>query len=71
VRRRFDVASQSIEQRTARDHSVLHDFVEAGSELTPRECCQQLRIDDDHCRLMKRANQVLAERVIDADLAAN
>ena len=67
----FDVAGQPIEQWTARDHSVLHDFVQTRSEFTPRECFQQVRIDDDDRRLMKRANQVFPKRVVDADLAAD
>ena len=68
---RFGVACQAIEQIAARDHAVLHDFVETRAEFTPRQCLEQQRIDDDERRLMKRADQVLAERVVDADLAAD
>ena len=65
------LSGETIEQRAAGDHAVLDDFVQAGSELAPRQRLQQLRIDHDDRRLVKRADQVLAERVVDADLAAD
>ena len=46
-------------------------LVEAGPELAPRQRRDQQRIDDHQPRLVERADQVLAERVIHADLAAD
>ena len=49
----------------------LIDFVEARAELAARQRREQRRIDDDQRRRMKRADQVLALRMVDADLAAD
>ena len=68
---RFGVASQQIEEAAAGDHSVLDDLIEARSEFAPRQRAQKRGIDDDQRRLMERADQVLAERVIDSNLAAD
>ena len=67
----FRVTRDAIEQLAAGDHSVLDHFVEARAELAPRQRLQQQRIDRDDRRLMERADHVLAERVVDADLAAD
>ena len=42
-----------------------------GAELAARQRRQHRRVDDDRVRLIERADQVLAERVIHADLAAD
>ena len=42
-----------------------------GAELAPRQRREERRVDRDHRRLMERADQVLAQRVVDADLAAD
>ena len=49
----------------------LTTLVQAGSELAAGQGLQQLRIDHDNGGLVKGADQVLAERVVDADLAAD
>ena len=49
----------------------LIDLVEPRPELAPRQRAEHRRIDDDRVRLIERADQVLAERMIDADLAAD
>ena len=55
----------------ARRHAVLDDFVEPRPELPPRQRAEHRRVDDDRVRLIERADQVLAERMVDADLAAD
>ena len=68
---RVDVAPDAIEQIAARGHAVLDDFVQAGAELAARQRFEQRRIDGDERRMVEGADQVLAERVIDAHLAAD
>ena len=68
---RFGVGVQAIEQIAARDHAVFHDFIETRAKFTSRQCLEQRRIDDDESGLMERPDQVLAQGVIDADLAAD
>jgi hypothetical protein len=65
------VVDDAIEEIAACDHAVFHHFVEAGPKLAARQGAQQRRIDNHDGRLVERANQILAERVIDADLAAD
>jgi len=67
----FGVRVQAIEQIAIRNHAVLHDFIETRTEFTARQRLEQRRIDDDESGLVKRTDQVLAERVIDADLSAD
>ena len=62
---------QAIEQIATRNHAVFHDLIETRAEFTSRQRLEQRRIDDDESGLVERADQVLAERVIDADLAAD
>ena len=61
----------AVEQRRARGHAVLDDFVQARAELPAGQCRQHQRIDDDGVRLIEGSNQVLAERVVDAHLPAD
>ena len=68
---RFGVGVQAIEQIAIRNHAVLHDFIETRAKFTSRQCLEQRRIDDDESGLMERPDQVLAQGVIDADLAAD
>ena len=63
------ILSDLVEEARARCHTVLDDLVKASAELPPGERCQHRRVDDDGVRLIERADQVLAERVIDPDLA--
>ena len=61
----------ALEERRARRHPVLDHFVQPGAELAPRQRAEHRRIDDDGVRLVEGADQVLAERMVDADLAAD
>ena len=63
--------ADAIEQRRIGDHAVLDHFVQAGAEFAARQGFEHDRIGDDQARRVKRADQVLAERVIDAGLAAD
>ena len=65
------VATHALEQATVGDHAVLDHLVEAGPELAPRERAEHLRIGEDRKGLVERADQVLAEGMIDAHLAAD
>ena len=73
-RAREDFADARFEPREeigVRRRAVLHHFVEPGPELPPRQRREHERIDDHVPRLVERADQVLPERMIDADLAAD
>ena len=63
--------AHAIEQRRLRDHAVLDHFVQAGAEFAARQCFEHHRIGHHQARRVKRADQVLAERVVDAGLAAD
>ena len=65
------VASHPLEQAAVGDHAVLDHLVEAGPELAPGERAEQLRVGEDRERLVERADQVLAEPMVDAHLAAD
>ena len=71
-------AKIAVRSRPTRSNSAgldvmpyLIDLVEPGAELAARQRAEHRRIDDDGVRLVERADQVLAERVVDADLAAD
>ena len=68
---RAEIASHALEQAAVGDHAVLDHFVQTGPEVAPGERAEHFRIREYGQRLMERANQVLAERMIDADLAAD
>ena len=68
---RFALGRDAVEQRRARRHPVFDHFVEAGAELAAGQRAEHRRIDDDRVRLIEGADQVLAERVVHADLAAD
>ncbi len=53
------------------EHAIFGDFGVAGAELARRQRVQHRRIGDHQHRLMKRAEQVLALRRVDAGLAAD
>jgi len=65
------LAIDAFEQVAARRHAVLDDFVQAGAELAARQRLEERGIDDHHRGLVKCTDQILAERVIDAHLAAD
>ena len=66
-----EVLTDPLKEFTARDDAVLDDFVEASAELSPRERLEQLRIGHHDDGLVKRSDQVLAQRVIDADFSTD
>src|SRR5215510_7571217 len=68
---RLGLARQTFEEIAARDHSVLDHLVEAGAELAARQRAEEPWVDDDERRLVERADQILAERVVDADFTAD
>ena len=68
---RLGLARQQVEEVAAGDHAVFHHLVEPRAELAPRQRGQRQRVGHDQHRLVERADQVLAERVVDADLAAD
>ncbi len=53
------------------EHAIFGDFRIAGAELARRQRIEHRSIGDHQNRLMKRAEQVLALRRIDAGLAAD
>ena len=55
----------AIEQCPARNDAVLHDLIESRAEFTPWKRCEEQRIRGHGKWLVERANQVLAQRVID------
>ena len=63
--------ADAIEQVPARDDAVLHDFVEPRAELAARQRREQRRIDRDGRGRVERADQILAQRVVDADLPSH
>ena len=67
----LEVAADPLEEPRARRHAVLHHLVEPRAEFAPRQRAQHGRIDDHAVRLIERSDQILAERMVDADLAAD
>ena len=53
------------------DDAVFHDLGQATAIFAIRQRAQESRVDPDADRLMEGADQVLAARMIDADLAAD
>src|SRR5262249_29525626 len=59
------------EQIRVADDAVLDDLRETGDELATRQRRQRIDVGEDEARLVERADQVLASRVVDARLAAD
>ncbi len=72
---RAKIASASLATRSksesARGHAVLDDFVESRTKLASRQRLQERRIDGDDRWMVERPDEILAERMVDAHLAAN
>jgi hypothetical protein len=68
---RWQRARNLIEERRACNHPVLHNFVQAGAKLAPRQRGQHRWIGDNEAWGVECADQVLAEWVIDPDFAAD
>ena len=62
---------EPVEERPIGDDPVLDDLVEARAQLAAGQGVEQLGVGDDRGGGMKGADQVLAERVVDPDLAAD
>jgi hypothetical protein len=65
------VGDDSREVARVRDHAVFDDFRESGAKLLERQGDQRLRVREHGGWLMKRADQILSRRRIDARLSAN
>ncbi len=60
-----------VEERRVGDHTVLDDLVQPGAEFAPRQRREHVGIGDHQLWRMECADQILAERVVDAHLAAD
>ena len=65
------VGLQPGEEGFVAEHAVFGDFGVAGAELARRQRVEHGGVGDHQNRLMKRAEQVLALRRVDAGLAAD
>ena len=59
------------QERAVADRAVLDHFREARGELARRQRAQAIGVDQHGARLVERADHVLAERMVDAGLAAH
>ncbi len=64
-------ASSHARNARVADRAVLDHFREARGELARRQRAQAIGVDQHGARLVERADHVLAERVVDAGLAAH
>jgi nitrate/nitrite transporter NarK len=64
-------ARDAIKHLSVAYHAVFDGFVEAGLHLARRERAQSLCVNDDERRLMKSADEIFAERVIDPGFSAD
>ena len=71
IEQRVHVAGAAREQRRRRDHAVLDHFVQPGPQFPAAERGEHRRVHGHQRRLVEGAQQVLAEPVVDADLAAD
>ena len=67
----FDVRFDPVEQRRVGDRPVLDDFGQPGAEFARRQGVQRVEVADHQPRLVERADHVLAQRMVDAGLAAD
>ena len=65
------VALEEVDQLGRQDRAGLDDLGEPGAQLARRQGPQRRRVGDHQPRVMKRADQVLAGRDVDAGLAAD
>ena len=65
------VGFEPFEQRPVAEQTVFHHLGVAGAQLAGRQRVEQRGVGEYRHGLMKRADQVLAERRIDAGLAAD
>ena len=68
---RVDVLLQPIEKGHVGDGPVLDDFGQAGAELARRQGAEHVQIAHHPLWLVKGANHVLAQRVVDGRLATH
>jgi hypothetical protein len=67
----LDVRFDPLQERRVADEAVLDDFRQACAVFARRQCLQRAGIGEDAARLVKRADHVLAARMIDTGLAAD
>jgi len=60
-----------LPERTARQEPGLHHLRHAFAALSLTQSREDVRIDDDACRIVKRADEVLPGREVDGRLAAD
>lgn len=67
----FDVFLKVVKKAGVENDAVFDDFGETTLELAGREVVEGGGVDPDAYRLVKRADDIFAARMIDADLAAD
>ncbi len=65
------IVRDAIEERGARGHPVFDHFVQSGAELATRQRTEDSGIDQDRGRLIERTDEILPNRMVDADLPAD
>ncbi len=70
-KQRIAVILHQFENIWLTNHTVLHGFEQAGPVLAFGKRGQHIRIDQHTCRLMKRAQKILAIGEIDSGLATD
>src|SRR5205085_93324 len=65
------LAVDALKQAAVADDAVLDGFAKAGAQLALRQAGKRRRVDDDKRRLMKRADEVFTERMIDTGFTAD
>jgi hypothetical protein len=65
------VLLQKAEKRLVIDDAVFHDLAQSGGNFPLRQAFHEVQIDEYRIRLVKAADEVLAQRMIDGHLAAD
>ena len=68
---RVDVRLDPVEKFRIGDRAGLDDLRDAGGQFTRRQRAQRTNVRNNRLRLVKRADHVLAERMIDTRLPAH
>ena len=68
---RLDIGFQPVKKIPVQRNTILDDFGQPGAVFTQRQRGQRVGVDDHQFGLIKRANHVFAERMVDGGLAAD
>jgi len=68
---RVEIAPAPVEEGSVQYQAVFDDLGEARDVMALRQRVERIEVGDDAARLVKGADHVLAERVVDAGLAAD